>query len=168
MTNTKNFIPWAVSVLFLAGIITLFAVSGGDGASRRIASAGVLNSIESSFDFSTIRMEDGDVSHAFVLTNEGEEPVLIEKVYTSCMCTSTYITDSRGRKYGAFSMPGHGGYPKTRIDVLPGESVSGDAVFDPAAHGPSGVGLVQRSIYLETDSKESPKIELNFTAMVIR
>ena len=43
-----------------------------------------------------------------------------------------------------------------------------EAVFDPAAHGPSGVGLAQRYVYLETNSAKSPKLEISFQAMVTR
>jgi len=64
-------------------------------------------------------------------------------------------------------MPGHAGPSKTNITVKPGESVVVETIFDPAAHGPSGVGLAERSVYLESNSQKSPKLELKFSAVVI-
>jgi hypothetical protein len=120
------------------------------------------------FDFGTVSMVAGDVSHVFKLENNGKDPVKIEKVYTSCMCTTAYITDVSGKRYGTFGMPGHGLSSKTDIEVGPSESVLVEAIFDPAAHGPSGVGLARRSIYIETNSAKWPKLELSFQAMVTR
>lgn len=119
-------------------------------------------------DFGTISMAAGNVQHQFTIRNTSDETVTIENVTTSCMCTTASLRDSSGRTYGAFGMPGHGTSPKTNIRVAPGESVTVDAVFDPAAHGPSGTGLAQRSIYLETNSAASPTIELAFQAVVTR
>lgn len=167
--KTKNLISWSVGLIFLVGIITLIVVSGNsDNQNPAAYSASVLMAIENDFDFNTISMEDGNVSHRFEVKNEGEEQVIIEKVYTSCMCTTAYITNSSGKKYGGFGMPGHGLSPKTSIEIGPGESAIIEAIFDPKAHGPSGVGLVQRSIYLETNSAKSPKLEFSFQATVVR
>ena len=112
-------------------------------------------------------MANGDVSYRFKLKNEGDEAVAVKKVYTSCMCTIANILDAFEKKLGVFGMPGHGGASSNaNIEIKAGESIIVEAVFNPAAHGPSGVGLAQRSIYLETNSKKSPKVELNFTATV--
>ena len=115
----------------------------------------------------TIAMKDGKVSHRFEVKNEGQEPVRIEKIYTSCMCTEASIIDGQGKNWGTFGMPGHAGPSKTNITVKPGESVVVETIFDPAAHGPSGVGLAERSVYLESNSQKSPKLELKFSAVVI-
>lgn len=129
---------------------------------------GILTVEEARFDFGIISMKNGDVSHVFEIKNDGAEPVIIEKIYTSCMCTIAYITDSSGKRYGGFGMPGHGLFSGTNIAVRPGESATVEAIFDPKAHGPSGVGLAERSIYLETNSVKLPKLELSFRATVVR
>lgn len=169
--KTKNLIIYSIGIVFLVGIVALVMAgwnNDGDNTNSSPYSASALSAVESSFDFGALSMEDGDVFHEFEVKNEGVEPVNIEKVYTSCMCTTASITDSYGKKYGKFGMQGHGSSSKTSIEVGPGESVIVKAIFDPAAHGPSGVGLVQRSIYIETNSSRSPKFELSFQAMVTR
>lgn len=166
--KAKNLISWGVGLAVLAGIVTLIAVSGGGDTNSTAYSAGALVATETSFDFGTISMKNGVISHQFELKNDGPEPVVIEKVYTSCMCTTASIKDPSGKQYGNFGMPGHGLPSKTNIKINPGEVVELEAIFDPNAHGPSGVGLAQRSIYLETNSAKSPKLELKFQAMVTR
>lgn len=131
------------------------------------ASTGVLAAEEAFYDFGTITMKDGNVSHEYTVTNNGSEPVTIEKVYTSCMCTTAFITDAAGKKSRPFGMPGHGGAsPFTATVVGPGEAITVEAVYDPNAHGPSGVGLADRLVYLETNSSVEPKVELRFKAIV--
>ena|SRR3989344_4891416 len=129
--------------------------------------ASALLATEDFFDFGTISMRNGKVSRVFSVRNNEEEPMMIQSVYTSCMCTEALVTDSLGKKHGPFGMPGHTS-PRTNITVGAGESVSVEAIFDPAAHGPSGVGLAERSIYLETNSAEKPRVELKFRAVVTR
>ncbi|MDP2676785.1 MAG: DUF1573 domain-containing protein [bacterium] len=169
--STKQIIQWSVLSLFvLVGGIAIVA-SGNDYEDRQPVqqfSAGILQTADASFDFETISMKDGKVSHDFVAENSGEEPVIITKVYTSCMCTAAQITDGAGNVRGIFGMPGHAGPSSADIEVAPGERITIEAIFDPAAHGPSGVGLAQRSVYLETNSGTSPKLEFSFQATVMR
>ena len=130
-------------------------------------SAASLEATESFYDFGEIELNGGLVETEYELTNTGDEPITVGKVYTSCMCTTASITESDGSEIGKFGMPGHRGQLSSADSVVaPGESIKVTAVYDPAAHGPSGVGLAQRSVYLETDSSTTPKVELRFKAMV--
>lgn len=167
--NKKLLIIFAAAAVVLAVSFLIQKINqkGGDENSSKY-SASVLAALDNFFDFKTISMKDGKVSHQFEVRNDGAESVRIEKIYTSCMCTSASVTDGSGKKYGPFGMPGMsgGGSGKTNIEVESGKSVIIEALFDPAAHGPSGVGLAERSVYLESNSQKSPKIELKFTAVV--
>lgn len=165
--KTKKQIVYSVGIAVFIGIAFL-AMSGSNGNGDGVSpySASTLTASENTFNFGSIPINGGNVTHEFTIRNDGEEPVVIEKVYTSCMCTSALITDKSGEKYGAFGMPGHGTPSGTKIEVGPGESVTVMAIYDPAAHGPSGIGFVDRSIYLETNSAKSPKLELSFQATV--
>lgn len=166
----KNFIFYAVIVVILALLIGwgIVGKENQNGPSNTQASiAGALTSTEKSFDFRSISMKNGKVSHIFELKNEEPDALTIKKVYTSCMCTRASILDSAGKNLGDFSMPGHGGgSPTADIKVNAGETIKVEAIFDPNAHGPSGTGLAKRSVYLETDSQKTPKVELQFSANV--
>lgn len=166
MRNSQLLIYGAFLLLVVAG---LAFIAKGDKPTASISTNGasVLAATEDFFDFGTIKMRDGKVSRVFTVRNDGKEPMTIQSVYTSCMCTEALVTDSFGKEYGPFGMPGHTS-PRTNIAVGAGKSVNVEAVFDPAAHGPSGVGLAERTIYLETNSAEKPRIELKFKAVVTR
>lgn len=165
--KTEKQIWYSVGIAVLVGIAFL-AMSGGNSGSDTASpySASALTAPENTFSFGNVPINGGVVSHEFVVRNDGEESILIEKVYTSCMCTTALITNASGKKYGAFGMPGHGAPSDTKIEVGPGESATVMAIYDPAAHGPSGIGFADRSIYLETNSAKSPKLELSFQATV--
>lgn len=104
------------------------------------------------FDFGTISMKSGDVSHRFRIKNSSGSAVVITKLYTSCMCTKATITVNN-RKQGPFGMPGHGGsVPEIQESLAASSEATIDVVFDPAAHGSAGVGNVNRTISIESGS----------------
>jgi hypothetical protein len=170
--KSSTVLVYVVGTVLVIGAVAAIVVKGNTNAiansNPATYSASSLSVENNSFDFGTILMQDGNVSYAFKVKNDGEEPVLIGKVYTSCMCTTASVTNASGDTYGLFGMPGHAGASSTNIEIGAGESATVEAVFDPAAHGPSGVGLADRSIYLETNSSKSPRVELKFRATVTR
>ena len=161
----QNILTFGGIIVFV--VVGFFLLNGGGGnSSTKTVSASTLESLESYYDFGTISMGNGDVAKLFEVKNTGTEPVAIEKVYTSCMCTTAKITDAEGNTYGPYGMPGHVSYDSSKIEIRGGETATVEAIFDPAAHGPSGIGLNQRVIYLETNSAQTPKVELKFAATV--
>lgn len=132
-------------------------------ANIKSVSNGILAAAETSFDFGEISMAQGKVSHNFTVKNTGTEAIAIEKIYTSCMCTDATL-NAQGKEYGPYGMAGHGFIPKINAKLAPNEEATISAVFDPAAHGPAGVGKIQRSVYLENNAGEP--LELNFSATV--
>lgn len=157
-----------IGVLGTLGLLALFAYSGGSSGSPENAVAssagGALTANETFYDFGTVRMADGKVSREFIITNSGTGPVTIRRMFTSCMCTeATYVKGER--RQGPFGMPGHAAAPSINEQIMPGESAAVTATFDPNAHGPAGVGTIERTITLETDSGRP--LNLNFRAQVI-
>lgn len=132
-------------------------------ASSRSTAGTALASIKPFHDFGTISMALGKVKHVYTVSNVAQAPVTIEGVGTSCMCTIATVVTSRGRA-GPFGMPGHGSVPTIRERLAPGDSATVEIVFDPAAHGPAGVGRIDRTVTLETSAGEV--LQLAFVAMV--
>ena len=124
---------------------------------------GRLKAVEDAYDFGTISMAGGKVNHAFKVRNTSNAPVVMRKLSTSCMCTTGTLKHG-DKTHGPYGMPGHGIVPTFEETINPGEEVEVDVVFDPAAHGPAGVGRVSRVVYLET--VQGPKLEFKFSAMV--
>jgi hypothetical protein len=79
------------------------------------------------------------------------------------MCTTATLVTPSGRR-GPFGMPGHTPIPSIRERLAPGEMAQVEVVFDPAAHGPAGVGRIDRTVTLQNDA--GAPLELAFTAMV--
>ena len=164
--KTKQIVIYAIGAVVFVGVIFWGFVGKNSESDSQGFSSSVLAATENSFDFGTISISGGNVSHEFVVINDGTNPVVVEKVYTTCGCTTAILTDASNKEYGPFGMQGHGTSPDTRAEIGPGESLTVRAIFDPAAHGPSGVGLAQRSVYIETNSAKSPKLEFSFQASV--
>lgn len=162
----KNII---LSILFcvvvVAGIILLVAKSANtsdSGVNNSAIGAGSLSAEETYFDFGTATMSKGKISHDFKIKNTGTNTATIKKVYTSCMCT-TAILKKGDEQMGPYGMPGHGAIPTINKTLGVGEEAIVTVVFDPNAHGPAGVGLIQRTVTIENDGKP---IELSFKVIV--
>jgi len=122
-----------------------------------------LSAPEMSFDFGTVSMAAGNVTHRFAIRNANAEPVLIRKISTSCMCTTAQLVKG-GRKLAIYGMPGHGYVPNLDETIAPNENAVVEVVFDPAAHGPAGIGRVERFVTVYTGAAQP--LELSFNALV--
>ncbi|MEK7615964.1 MAG: DUF1573 domain-containing protein [Patescibacteria group bacterium] len=154
-----------VSILVL-GAIVWYARPGAKGTSdptETPTGPSILTSSEMKYDFGTISMKDGNISHLFTVTNTGTEAVTVSKLYTSCMCTTASIMNGT-EKVGPFGMPGHAGIPSIKVVLEPGASTQVEAIFDPNAHGPAGVGKIERVVILENSAGKP--LELAFSANV--
>ena len=47
---------------------------------------------KTSYNFGAVKKEDGIVTYRFIFTNVGDDPLLIEKVKSTCGCTSSNYT----------------------------------------------------------------------------
>lgn len=164
--KTKNVFTWIIIVVVILGVAILIGRPGSSSnqeANISNSAVGVLSGDELSYDFGKVSMARGEVNHNFVIKNSSTEPVTISRIYTSCMCTSaTLVLD--GKRTGPFGMPGHGFVPKMNKTLGAGEEANIEVVFDPAAHGPAGVGPIERAVYLENNSGVA--LELVIKALV--
>lgn len=138
-----------LGILFWLGRGNINNLNNSANLSENVASDLVAS--EDYYNFGEISMAAGKVSHDFKVKNVGVESVRIEKLYTSCMCTAANFIQN-GKKLGPFGMAGHGFVPPLRKSLAPGEEVIISVTFDPAAHGPAGVGPIEREIFLEGKS----------------
>lgn len=163
MNKTIAFLAIAVGAVLVA-LFLLGRPSGGLADTPTVgAEASVLAAAEQSFDFGPISMAKGKVQHRFAVKNTGAGPTTIARMYTSCMCTTASIVKGDER-LGPFGMQGHGFIPRMNMTLASGEAAEVIVTFDPAAHGPAGVGTIARTVYLEQDG--SGALELNISATV--
>lgn len=148
-----------LTVLIVGGA----ALSGRNKQSSANLEPSQLATSESSYDFGAISMAKGKVAKVFTFQNNTPQTIIAKKLYTSCMCTqATLAIDDK--TYGPFGMPAHGFIPGIDANIEPGKEVEIEAVFDPAAHGPAGVGPIEREVILETSDG---KLTFKFKARVL-
>lgn len=146
-----------------AGTATSSTAAAVPRAAAAAPSAGPLTAREANFDFGTVSMAAGKVEHRFWFRNDSTAPVLVKRVYTSCMCTTAKLVKST-RIIGTYGMPGHGVLPDVDESFAPGEAAYLDVVFDPAAHGPAGLGRTERVVSVESDTGQ--RLQLAFVVNV--
>lgn len=148
---TKQLKILASASVLIIGLGVLLFVAQPDEHDRMVGTGGEHNILQPDrelHDFGTISMKDGLVSSVFKIKNTQPEPLRLTKLYTSCMCTKAKLLIS-GKSEGPFGMIGHGIIPTFNQTIEPNTEAEIEVVFDPNAHGPSGVGLIQREIVLE-------------------
>jgi len=75
------------------------------------------------------------------------------------MCTTAFL-QSTDREKGPFGMEGMGFFAPANEVIEPGESRAVRVVYDPNAHGPAGVGAIDRFIYLTDPSGGELRFEI--------
>jgi hypothetical protein len=130
------------------------------GDSHSAVTGGALTAPEKLYDFGTISMKNGDVTKDFTITNSTNNDIFVPTLTTSCMCTKAYIVESNGTTKGPFGMPAMGYVPPSNETIKAGESRIIRVVYDPNAHGPAGVGQIDRTITLTEKSGASLQLEI--------
>lgn len=125
--------------------------------------AGRLTALRANYNFGSISMAAGKVTHRYPISNAGDAPVTIRKVYTSCMCTTAAVVKN-GKATDAYGMPGHAPIPTIDLPLAPSDRAFVEVVFDPAAHGPAGVGPIERAVTVENSAGQP--LVLQFAALV--
>jgi len=92
------------------------------------------------YDFGEV-LKGSLVIHTFALTNVGDETLTINRVRTSCGCTTTTLSNT---------------------SLAPGESVGLESVFDTWGYG----GRVLKSIFVESNDPDTPRLTLRLTGVV--
>lgn len=118
------------------------------------------------FAFGDVSISGGSVTTRFEVTNVSDRPVRLQRVYTSCNCTTVALKFSDGTEAGRFGMQGHEFLTEYDRVVQPGESFEVQAFFAPATHGLDGLGDVTRIVRLEP--ADDPPLDFTFTATVVQ
>ncbi|MBU3942993.1 DUF1573 domain-containing protein [Patescibacteria group bacterium] len=111
---------------------------------------------EMSYDAGTVSMADGLVKHTYEIKNTGEGDLKLKNIRTSCMCTTVYlkIGDKLSPKFGMHDNP-----PIWTETIPPGETGYLEVTFDPAFHGPEGIGSLVRAVYVSTNDPDNKDLE---------
>lgn len=157
----KYIIGVIVLLVVLLGYSVMFSNQGSKSSDVTSVGSSVskITVLEQPYNFGDIEIFAGKVSTTYTLKNEGVEDVIITKAGTSCMCTEGEIA---GLTFGM-----HGSDVES-VTIPSGGEEKVTAIYDPLAHGPNGTGPVTRMLMLETNSSETPRIQLRFSANVVK
>ncbi len=111
-----------ISILFLL-LITLPTYAGGKAK---------MTFNETQYDFGYLQESEGKVSHAFRFTNDGDSPLVITRVRSSCGCTTPQYS---------------------KRPVSPGQTDSIVVIFDPKGRP----GEFRKEVTISTNSRKSIK-----------
>jgi hypothetical protein len=118
------------------------------------------------YDLGQVPINGGIVTKEYEVKNTTENTLKLKKIATSCMCTTASF-ELGDKKTKFFGMEGHGdSNPSVNIEIGPGQTGKVVARFDPAAHGPQGVGPIDRSVFLTFSDPAGIK-EMKFNGTVV-
>jgi hypothetical protein len=116
-------------------------------------------------DFGSVGIDEGTVTARFDMKNGTAGATRLTELYTSCMCTSVRLEFADSKVAGPFGMRGHDFSTTLDRTLEPGEKFVALVTFDPAAHGPEGLGPVTRQVLFQT--AERGTLMLTLTANVL-
>lgn len=154
-----------ITLLIVAGLVGLIWW-GSKNQKSPVTNTGIKSALTSSeyvYDFGSISMKDGDVTKEFTVTNGTDKDIVFQTLTTSCMCTKAYFVLPDGKTKGPFGMPGMGYVPPLDETIKAGENRIIRVVYDPNAHGPAGVGFIDRFVTLVDENGNELQIEIKAT-----
>lgn len=103
-------------------------------------------------DLGTVSLKSGAVTTEFTIKNEGKSDLVIDKLSSSCGCTSASIV-YQGKEGPRFYMAGHGQDapdPSWKISIAPGNEATVKVYYDPTVH-PDLTGAVTREVSVHSN-----------------
>ena len=168
--DTKILIA-GLGVMFILLFVLAFWLVGRaqkpaeEGLSANSQIAGLVANPEF-FDLGQVPINGGIVTKEYEVKNATDKKMKLRKIATSCMCTTASIKiGEKETKY--FGMEMHTDKnPVLNMEVNSGEIARVTVKFDPAAHGPEGVGPFDRIVWLYFSDPTGVK-ELKFSGKVV-
>ncbi|OGY18084.1 MAG: hypothetical protein A3F04_01405 [Candidatus Chisholmbacteria bacterium RIFCSPHIGHO2_12_FULL_49_9] len=153
--------------IVLASVLVLFGGIFLATRAQKVPTIASSNSVkaqvdETSFSWGTISMKDGKVQKEFTIKNGGSGTLQLINVQTSCMCTEAQV-EIDGKLSPFFGMHQNSSWVG---EVAPSKTATLSVIFDPAFHGPQGVGQITRLVSLETNDPSLQKLEFTLSADV--
>ena len=159
------------AILIILGIITFAILGMGVWLLSRPVGVAVEKSdqakaeiTEKTYDWGEIKINGGNAEKSFMIKNTGIGPLKLLDISTSCMCTTAQVIID-GKSSPLFKMHQKSAWTG---EVQPGKEAELKVIFDPAFHGPSGVGAMTRQIEVATNDKNNPKLEFMLKGTVVK
>jgi hypothetical protein len=137
---------------------------GGDRFINNVVAQGISAAPES-IDIGKVAYRGGIVSKEYEIKNTTGAAMKLRKIITSCACTKARVViGDKSTKFYSMEMSGDKN-PIIDYDFPAGATAKVEFQFDPTAHGPAGIGLIDRVITLYFDAGFK---ELKFNGEVVK
>lgn len=144
------------TIILIGGLAFLMTKSSGGGSGRdslvpNIQAVNLEASPSGIMNLGQISYGGGKVTRSFDIKNTSDKTIKLRKITTSCMCTVAKVKIGN-KETKSFGMEMNGDLnPLIDLDLPAGETAEAAFTFDPTAHGPSGIGVIDRQITLSFD-----------------
>ncbi len=165
MNDKKLIIGFIVlTILILGGGIFVLSSTSATPAKITASQNAKVEVPQKTFDWGNIPYSGGNATKTFTLKNVGTDVLKLSGIKTSCVCTKAQISvDGKTSPY--FSMHSTSSWVG---EVAPGKEAELLVIFDPAFHGPTGVGPIERLISVETNDSQNPSLEFSLKGVVVK
>lgn len=160
MNFSKKAILIGGAVTIAGLLLAIFLISG---LGTKGTSAGEIVLEPGKYDLGDVPYGGGIVQRDFTLKNQGEVKLEINSVETSCGCTEARLIydEDRSAKFGMH--PNNETWSET---ISPDEKATLRVFYDPAAHGPEGIGPFRRAVWIESSDPDQEKSEVTIQGNV--
>jgi hypothetical protein len=144
------------TIIFIGGLAFLMTKgaggSGGDRFIPNVEASSLEENPPGSMDIGQVPYGGGKVTKSFDVKNTSDKTIKLRKITTSCMCTTAkFLVGGKESKFYGMEMNGDLN-PLIDVDFPAGATGKVIFEFDPAAHGPQGIGSFERVVTLFFDS----------------
>lgn len=115
-------------------------------------------------DLGTVSLKKGTVTTEFVIKNYGKSDLVVDKLSSSCGCTSASLV-YQGKEGPQFYMAGHGQEapdPSWKVAIAPADEARVKVYYDPSVH-PDLEGPVTREISIHSNDPVDFETKLTIT-----
>jgi hypothetical protein len=161
--DTKIFIGVIVfSFLLVVG----FAFSQGGKEQPVLTEVAGVRINPETYEFGNVPINGGIVTKEYEVKNVTDETIKLKRIATTCMCTQAKVVlGGEETKFFGMEHPGDRN-PPLNLELRSGEAAKVVVAFDPAAHGPEGVGPFDRTVLLTFSDPAGIK-EIVFNGIVV-
>lgn len=155
------------SFLFLIGIVVFLTMTTQVVPNVKASESAKASISQTQFDWGNISYSGPKATKTFTIANVGTDTLQLFNIRTSCMCTNAYVSIN-GEDSPQFGMDMGNNVSSYIGKVAPQGKATLTVVFDPAYHGPQGIGPITRYVEVDTNDKTNPKLTFTLTGTVVK
>ncbi|MDO8498920.1 MAG: DUF1573 domain-containing protein [bacterium] len=164
MSEKKVIIGFAIATLLVLGGGIFFLSNSASSGKVEVSQNAKASVDQTTSDYGNIPMYKGNVTKTFTIKNTGTDVLKLTNIKTSCHCTKAQVKVEAGGSpfFGMDTVSSWVG------EVAPGKEAYLDIIFDPAYHGPQGVGPINRFVTVETNDPGNKTLNFTVTGTVVK